>query len=372
MKFQIIIPQIDLDAKNLSASIKEQNLTEKYFSANVSSTGIIYSSHLKEKEKGFINDISRFLGHSTCVYEGNNEHEAKKIIRKFYKDTSISHLIIIGDELTFPSFRYRTRNSVSYSDVFYEDIESNGQFNLNVGRIFASPKMILKHLTSGDVRSGNSAVLFDSNPEQHNMILDELHSLGLTFESYKQYNQDLREKIINSNLVLQLSDGYFDNVIHGSSTELVTDYGNLVFSYKDFKNLNFKNYPLFMNQACTTGNFGPLVHSILNSGGCFLGASSSTIDSYNRLKEWESVFDIFGYTLGFFKKMNDVNTLGEAKTSVQRSFFGNLELSLQEQYFQFLSGNTRIIDDLHLRIILQMQFFGNPTSATLAHIKERL
>jgi len=63
--------------------------------------------------------------------------------------------------------------------------------------------------------------------------------------------------------------------------------------------------------------------------------------------------------------MKSTNSISESKLAVQREYFNNLELEYQEQYHQFFDGKVRIIDDRHLRVLLQMQFFGNPASPSI-------
>jgi len=198
MKYTLSYPKFDVDYDSFTLKNIDSEISIEGVEQATSSIGLIHPRNLKEKDKELFTRIARFFDYPIMEFEGRTAKEAKEKIKKFRKDSSLTDLIIIGDELAFPSFRYRTKHSISYTDNYYEDIDSNGQFNLRVGRIFQSPQLLLNHISKGFSRDEGPVVIFDANPEQDNEIVHLLKSENYSIEEYANIGETKKEHLVNS------------------------------------------------------------------------------------------------------------------------------------------------------------------------------
>ncbi len=291
----------------------------------------------------------------------DNIFKANKRIIKESDSQNVDYLLIIGDQLQFPTLEFKHKNTIAYTDMIFEQI---GEFYLKVGRIYGGEKTLQDHIrfNYGD---SNLAVVVDTTPRKSEMPVKALEALdfkvfmwsGINGQSIK-IMEPLLEK---AEMILQYSDGTFFDRVHGNPNEW---YGGnppkAFFTYKDFRKIQFQCYPFIFSEACNTARFGPFIREALRALSVYVGSTSLTYNNKVEYDNWEHCHYCDGVKYGILDLLEKKTNLGEVKLAVDKTLFETLPASKQKKIEDLNKKDKLIVNDPEITSTIQWILFGNP------------
>ncbi|MHA1300926.1 MAG: hypothetical protein ACTSO9_16020 [Candidatus Helarchaeota archaeon] len=317
--------------------------------------------------------VRKFLkNHSlnTLEIKTDSVFKANKRIIKESDHLNTDNILIIGDNIQFPSLNFNHKKSLAFTDILFEQID---EFYLRVGRIYGGEKTIQNHIrfNYGD---SNLAVVVDTTPKRSEMPVKALESLdfkvfmwsGINGQSLK-IMEPLLEK---AEMILQYSDGTFFDRVHGNPKEW---YGGnppkAFFTYKDFRKIQFKCYPFIFSEACNTASFGPFVREAIKAMSVYLGATSLTYNNKEEYENWENCHYCDGVKYGILDLLEKKKNLGEVKLTVDKILFETLPASKQRIIKSLTKKNGVDIKNPEVVSTIQWILFGNPLRPVTVGVK---
>ena len=329
-----------------------------YHLLNQSDTCVVHRRKFPDARK--IHNFCRKKEIPVAEIKARSVFDVVKRVHRELDAHGVTKLIILGDKDQFPCLEYRWEKGKGYTDIIYSDPRKDGNLTVTVGRIYGSTETILVHL-EGKYGDSNEAVVFDTTPRRSELPIQALESLGFYTYLASGFTDATRRMMERAEFVLQYSDGTLYDRVHGDPKRW---FGGRrprkLLDYNDVASVMFKYYPVIYAEACSTANFGPLLHAFLAQKTIYVGSTTPTYNNHIEFDSWETCHFCDGYKYGFLDLLDSRNTIGEVKRDVDAGLFSTLDQANSKQYETLLRGKTRDPKTIELLSTIQNLLFGNP------------